>query len=1569
MNHRILSSKLRRVLMAAFSVATGATALQAIPAFPGAEGFGANATGARGGTVYHVTNLNDTGAGSFRDAVSAANRTVVFDVGGIIRVNSVVVVKSNITIAGQTAPGGGITIYGNRVSFSDANNTICRYVRIREGINGDGGTDAVGIASGHDMIFDHVSASWGRDETFSISGSAISNITLQDCIVGQGLLVHSAGGLVQTGGGVSIFRTLYIDNWMRNPKVKGVNDYRNNVVYNWGSGGGYIPAGDSAGDTYANMIGNYFIGGFDSGVGTSPFKTGNQNYRLFHTDNREDLDLDGTLDGTTVTDASFPTLQLVGTAFDYPSPLITLTPEQALEHVTAYAGASLRRDSVDTNMIAELLSYGTLGKQIYNESEVGGVGTVAPEATAIIDTDEDGMPDWWEQAAGTDPLVADNNGDLDGDGYTNLENYLNSLATAGVPQLAISGITGDTGVSATDAITTNGGFVINGTAPAGATVQVSRIDTGVLGTTIANGSGDWAYDYTSAALPGRYYGFKAALDYGGGSLSLPTPVLTVDVDNTAPAAPVITSLVTSPGYTFTGTAEIFSTVEVTLDGVGVVATATADGAGNWSASYVGSPLAPGSYDFTAVATDLAGNTGAASGNYSVNTALASPMFTGISPDSGISSSDQITKNTKLAFAGTAPADSIVEITRVGTGVIGSTTADGSGAWNFDYSGTTLASGVYRFTATASTGGSASPASSQFQVTVDTAKPTIPSLVRYDPATPATSAGTVVFRVTMDEPVINVDTADFGLTKTSSATGTISSVTQITPSIYDVTVTGVGGDGTIRLDRLPSANITDYAGNTTSTGFTGGQSYSIRLAGSGVWTNTDSDGLWSDSANWEAGVIANGSGTTADFGARDIDGDVVVQLDSPRTVGRVVFGDADYTSPGTWTLRDNGNAANILTLDGPAPTIEVGGFISTPASDPTDVPAANAYPASLDVELAGTGGLTKTGVGTLQIVRPATITGPLTITKGILQIGEGGSYSPSSVNIAVSQQLRVAGGTFSTAGDVKFNSGTGVGVIVSGGTASFQKIIPSNARNGLVKVTGGTMTATDISFQRSGDSRNMFAYGLVIQGGESTVGTVGLGTGNSWGAMSVEGGKITVTGPLHVGYQATSNRGGQLRVLGGELDVTDATTGLIMSRNPASNPNNVSELTITGGTVNLARLVLGYDATSTGGSATVSVTDGELNIGTGGIVKNGTGSFVSTITLNSGTLGSIAAWNTSHPMDILGTPDTLALRAGNGAGMPYDFSLTGVLSGEGGFAKTGAGTLTLGAANTFTGDVAIDEGTLALTGSLASGGVVAVNAGTLAGTGTSDKDVALNATGTVSPGIGGVGTLSTTSFVWNGGGQLAFDIGAADDKLTIGGAFSKGTAGAYAFAFHPTEPLAIGSTHVLATFGSSDFASSDFSAVGLGSAKGQFSINAGSLLFTVTSDGSGETAYLDWASGYSFPAGLDGATDDADGDGQSNLLEFILGQDPTTGGAASIESVTVTDGGGEYPALRYTRRIARGDVAVSVHVATTLDFAGSLGSVELSAVDQGDGTELVTTRSAVPYSIEATQFLRVEATLP
>ncbi|KAF8595364.1 polysaccharide lyase family 1 protein [Ceratobasidium sp. AG-I] len=384
----------------------------AILAFPGAEGFGANALGGRGG-----------GTGSFRDAVSQPNRIVVFAVGGVIKITDRIVVSNHVTIAGQTAPGGGITVYGNGLSYSNAHHTITRYIRFRMGKGGDSGKDGITIADGHDMIFDHISASWGRDETFSINGD-VSNITISDSIIAQGLETHSCGGLIQTDGGVSIIRSLYIDNKTRNPKVKGVNEFVNNVVYNWGGGGGYI-AGDSDGPSYANIMNNVFISGPSTSV--SPFTRGNANFHTYVQRNYYDPSV---LDGWELSQSTdnYSGVDFQTTRYNYPTVANLLAPLDAYAKVIAGVGASKVRDAVDTALINQVKSLGKSGALISDEtvSPWNSGGPIAG-GTAPTDTDGDGIPDSWETANGLNINSNDAMADKNGDGYANIENYINSL--------------------------------------------------------------------------------------------------------------------------------------------------------------------------------------------------------------------------------------------------------------------------------------------------------------------------------------------------------------------------------------------------------------------------------------------------------------------------------------------------------------------------------------------------------------------------------------------------------------------------------------------------------------------------------------------------------------------------------------------------------------------------------------------------------------------------------------------------------------------------------------------------------------------------------------------------------------------------------------------------------------------------------------------------------------------------------------------------------------------------------------------------------------------------------------
>ncbi|KAL2869662.1 polysaccharide lyase family 1 protein [Aspergillus lucknowensis] len=413
--------QLRHRVLAALLALVGSSS--ALLAFPGAEGFGANAVGGRQGEVYVVTNLDDSGEGSLRDAVSATDRIVVFAVGGVINIEERLVVSKRVTILGQTAPGDGITVYGNGWSFSNADDAIVRYIRIRMGSGGDSGKDGITIAEGGNMIFDHVSVSWGRDETFSISGTA-ENITVQNTIIAQGLETHSCGGLIQTDGGVSLFRNLYIDNKTRNPKVKGVNEFTNNLVYNWGGGGGYI-AGDSDGESHANIIGNYFISGPSTSV--TAFTRGNANFHGYVENNFYDPDQDGTLNGSELgaSSNSYGGMEIVAEKYDYPAVGRQLTPDEVVTYVTENVGASLVRDSVDSQLIDQVLSYGTDGELISDEESMGGPGDL-DGGTPPTDTDGDGIPDDAEAELGTDPNVADSL-ELDSIGYTFLEVWANSL--------------------------------------------------------------------------------------------------------------------------------------------------------------------------------------------------------------------------------------------------------------------------------------------------------------------------------------------------------------------------------------------------------------------------------------------------------------------------------------------------------------------------------------------------------------------------------------------------------------------------------------------------------------------------------------------------------------------------------------------------------------------------------------------------------------------------------------------------------------------------------------------------------------------------------------------------------------------------------------------------------------------------------------------------------------------------------------------------------------------------------------------------------------------------------------
>ena len=403
-------------------------------AFPEALGFGRTATGGRGGSVVHVTNLNDSGTGSFRDAVSATGRIVVFDVGGYVVLSSPVSVKSNITIAGQTAPGDGIGFMGNEVSFSGSSNVVVRYARFRQGCTTCTSSDpdfkrsGINLASASTMIFDHVSIEFAQWNNIDSVGA--TNVTVQNSIdadpIGQQFAAHTETGPYTWYG------NLFANAHNRCPLAKANTQYVNDVVYDYQSG---YTAGNTAGTFSHDVVNNYFIAGPST---TNPsdafFQVNNQ--PIFNSGNYLDANADGKLNGAVLANPGGATVLTAAWSADT-ALMPTRSAADAYASVIAGAGASLHRDEVDTLVISDVTSLGTSGHLWTSPTQTGlangGFGTLKG-GTPPTDTDGDGMPDAWELRYGLNPNSAsDANGDFDHTGYTNIEKYVDGLADGSYP--------------------------------------------------------------------------------------------------------------------------------------------------------------------------------------------------------------------------------------------------------------------------------------------------------------------------------------------------------------------------------------------------------------------------------------------------------------------------------------------------------------------------------------------------------------------------------------------------------------------------------------------------------------------------------------------------------------------------------------------------------------------------------------------------------------------------------------------------------------------------------------------------------------------------------------------------------------------------------------------------------------------------------------------------------------------------------------------------------------------------------------------------------------------------------
>ena len=449
------------------SVAAAETQLRA---FPGAEGFGAYSPGGRGGKVYVVTTLEDYKGkvapfkGSLREAVMAAEpRIIVFAVSGTIHLQQRLRIDSPyITIAGQTAPGDGICLGDQGVGVS-AHDLIIRHIRFRHGdASGDQG-DSLWFRNAENLIVDHCSMSWGLDENFSFTKST-KKVTAQWCIISEGLNPkhHGYGSLIAPDADceMSFHNNLYADNYGRNPRVgsrgriKFLFDYRNNVLFNWGTGydwGAWAVYGNESGEGVdMNYVGNVSIAGLDTSIEatlasgfhprfeltTTGFRQAAlsshaKSSRIYQSGNRIDRNVNGVLDAIdNGWDMIYGTYTKVETSFTI-APRFAVTTEPAdvsYERVLAHAGA-MPRDAVDARVVAGVRKQ--TGRIIKCQSQVGGCAELK-SAPAPLDSDSDGIPDEWEKAHGLQPNDASDASKpaKDGSGYSNIEIYINGLAAA-----------------------------------------------------------------------------------------------------------------------------------------------------------------------------------------------------------------------------------------------------------------------------------------------------------------------------------------------------------------------------------------------------------------------------------------------------------------------------------------------------------------------------------------------------------------------------------------------------------------------------------------------------------------------------------------------------------------------------------------------------------------------------------------------------------------------------------------------------------------------------------------------------------------------------------------------------------------------------------------------------------------------------------------------------------------------------------------------------------------------------------------------------------------------------------
>jgi autotransporter-associated beta strand protein len=1240
--------------LAALSLMAGRADAQ-LASFPGAQGFGADATGGRAGSVYVVTNLNDSGAGSFRDAVSQSNRIIVFAVSGSINLQSAVTAQSNLTILGQTAPGGGIAVQGAEVSFFGKSNDIVRYVRFRDGTDdpgyaGTSGTsssssNAINLGESTNMILDHVSAEFAAYNNVDASGGTlnltVSNSIIANPIASQQFNFHNEGT-----------NTTYINNVFANAHNRSVlakadTQYVNNVVYNYQAA---FTTGNSSGDFKFDIVNNYFVAGPSTTSAGDDYYQVDTNQSAYAVGNLLDSNKNGTLDGSA--DNSTGAVVLASAWSPSTALLPTLSATAAWTHDTTYAGASivhdpttyassLGYDQVDSQVIANVKSNGTSGQMWDSQTQTGltnnGYGNLNPTLTGTqtpylpTSTANDGLPDTWAKSHGLSTTSATAATTLNALGYTMIEQYADQIQDLFPTQTATTGEWSTASwTTATPGLYDHA--QVRGTGLANGTVTLSGTDAASAYTVSIGGNGPAAGE---------------ALVVSGGTLTVQDTVYvgdqnnagltmtggTVRADNVQLGNTVYDANGNPTSYTgtFNFNGGTLQTDQVVL-GAGTPGKYTTGGVWNWNG---GTLQLYGNARVNAPAT-LTG-TGAIVNTTGPDGAAYTGTMTGILGGTGglaESGTGVITLAAVNTYSGPTTISSGAIAAAVTNAVSPSSSITVTGGLLQLGNGVTISSPLY-------IGGSTT---SEFVDAPGTANATYAGPIfqtshsQYRVGDSGT--GTLTFTGTTTDGTGysfitkgNVTFAAGGVLNDTANSGGIT-VGRNNAEAVSLTVTGTGS--AINVPNVPagSSGLTLGAGTSNES-----PTVAVTVAGGGAINvaaanvDLDNDGLAATGTIATFNLNAGGTLTAGGF----IDSQSAVNASKFNLNGGTLVAGASDPSGGSF----------LPSFAGLTVAVGSGGAIVNDAGHAVTI----AEPLLTGVTSGTDGGLTKLGSGTVALTGASTYTGQTTVSGGALLVSADANLGAPATG-------------------AQLNLGTG-GTLVGNATATLdnaganaRKIVVGTGGGGLAAATGDTLTV-DGTVSGSG----ALTVGLATVPGTALAGTgvVSLTAPNSFtGGAVLNAGTLQINGEYAVGgsvYGGMTFNGGTLRLAN---VVASGTAGFNGTADISVDSNNKAKpVTFAAG---------GATVDTNGLAVTFSGTVG--NGGPGGLTKVGAGSLTLAAADSYGggtavTAGSLWVNNPSGSGTGTG-PVTVAAGATLGG--------AGTVTG----AVTVAGTITAGASNTATG---------------------------------------------------------------------------------------------------------------------------------------------------------------------------------------------------------------------------------------------------------------------------------------------